>query len=457
MLRRIHDPERGASYIEYAAVIAAVGTVGIADRTAFLINEALHQIGTTIPAEDGHSDPDHDFGPTAEQSPDSGADTEPTGTDGDTGSEAPNGGTGGESGGDGTDNGDDSPLPALPGIDTADLNPLSPTQVDPLGLDGLMPGVPDTGRLQLAYGPGDLLADSRDIADRAKNTALQRGKDAWENTRQLFTTDIGDTIAATAEGLYTDIEKSAEESVQRYGDELRHGSKLKAGAGIAFDAAFYTAFDSPVASSPALNEDRRDEYAHGHWAEALTNTGIDTALMLIPGPRSKSPGYAAAPTPPPPNPIPAPSTWPTAPRPPPAEATDAKTTTTAAARATKTRTTTTATTATETAPAPVTASCPAPRCSWPMAPPRPSRTAPPARRCGPSTRPPARRGPARSPTPSPAQARRPWSTSPSPTPTAPATSIPSGHPNRPSGSTPPTCNRAPGCAPPPAPGSRPRQ
>ncbi|MFC3998398.1 polymorphic toxin-type HINT domain-containing protein [Nocardiopsis sediminis] len=255
MLRRIHDPERGAGFVEYGAVIllvaaiaAVVLTAGIPGRVNGLIEGALDSVSA----------------------------------EGDDGVEAA--GEGDEEAAEGVqDTGPD------PGSEDTGFTPAfnngDGLGVTPAGFTSALPGgsMPD---LDFTQGLRDLADEAAGIGSRAGDVVVQRGEDAVNGAVDLFTTPVNETAANMVNGIAADIQEDVAQSWATHGEAWNNGDWLGAGAGLAWDAATYAYLDAPGAQSlPALlaNDDRREQYADGQWTEAITESFLDVGLSAMPG------------------------------------------------------------------------------------------------------------------------------------------------------------------------------
>ncbi|GAA3730846.1 Flp pilus assembly pilin Flp [Spinactinospora alkalitolerans] len=277
MLRRIHDPERGASFVEYTAVVLLVAGIasvllgsGLPQMIRSGIESAVASVfaadGTGIETADGSGTPDGGGG---------GGSADPDGSSG-SGSSSPPGGDapGGQAPGgedsssqgnqEGQEGGEDSE--GSPGVEPADHDAPSESPADPGPQE-------EEGFLDHA---GDILGEGiwggvkRDVADTV-DTAL----------------NPIDTVTGAAAGTYDLIKTSAEEDGLAFAQRWHEGDRVGALGGLALDTGEFALWDSPFSlgnnTRMIADEDVVDYARDGEWDAAIARGGYNLGTMFAPG------------------------------------------------------------------------------------------------------------------------------------------------------------------------------
>lgn len=333
MLRRIHDPDHGASYLEYAAVIMLVAaiaggvlTAGIPGRVSTMITDALDAIANggqtqsqaTGPAESGSDDEPPETGTEGQENEDKESEAD----------KAPK---------------DDAPAPkdepfwSMPDVDLASLAPDPPDLTAPLGLgdpsgltSSLLPGggqLKTVGLQELNKKlDHDLYLEVPDLklSDMHPNLMpLPDGaaRDGWlgdqirsfdQTTGDFFNetvTGLGNTFlhpqeAALKQGKeLRDAGGSYLEHAQEYGTRLAEARNaddpIKAHLDVLRDAGEYYYIDAPWSPGKlVVNDSARESFskgdAGGGISEGTTSVGslfppIKAVRLLGDGPERPSP------------------------------------------------------------------------------------------------------------------------------------------------------------------------
>ncbi|MFC3994827.1 polymorphic toxin-type HINT domain-containing protein [Nocardiopsis sediminis] len=282
MLRRIHDPERGANFVEYGAVILLVAAItttvigsGITGRVTGMIEGAIDSVG----AEGDGSAPQADG-----EAPVGSGDEDSTDT---------------ESAND--DEGGDGPLDFMPAFD-ADLGPGSGGEGSfvPLGLDNLLAG-PGAGGLTHAYSTGSFRDDVAGLVDdalesqaRATREGLQmaeetiRGpvelaQDAWNDpigTAQRGLQGIGDSAVAK----WDRAREAVDESVNIAWQGFRDGDYLGGAFGGALRAGQWFAGERGRA---LIGGESVEHFENGEFVEGAVRGAGEVGSLFVGGPAGR--------------------------------------------------------------------------------------------------------------------------------------------------------------------------
>ncbi|PSK99454.1 ADP-ribosyltransferase exoenzyme [Murinocardiopsis flavida] len=327
MLRRIHDPERGASLIEYAATIVLAAAIlaglinsGITTSITGGVTGALEKLtvpdeGDPVGQQPGATRDDPGLGP---QPPGTGADPQPQGGKPSKGDPQPGGAAaskdagkgGGGSGGalrglnmtsigvggpfnpgvnileglggknwfDDLSNHDvwldpDKHLPEVYGTDMFPGNLALRLGLQQAGLSG-----DDFGWFGEQYTQSNkMLGDLwKDMLAGSVNTALhpqQMAQAAWDSSKKA--------VRAHADGLTEIVAKNLKES---------NGSLFKAGLGTINDSISYSVWDGPLSPSRLLvNQAARNDCAKGDYGKCISRVGMSVLEMM---PIAKGPSIA---------------------------------------------------------------------------------------------------------------------------------------------------------------------
>ncbi|MFC4561964.1 polymorphic toxin-type HINT domain-containing protein [Nocardiopsis mangrovi] len=288
MLRRIHDPERGANFVEYAAVILLVAVItstvigsGITGRVTGMIESAVDSVG----AEGDGSGPQADGEePTDTGSDDEGPDAEPA------------------------DDGGDGPLDFMPAFD-ADLDPGNGAggSFMPLGLDSLLPG-PGSGGLVHTYSTGSFREDIAGLVDDAVQSQARATREGMEMAEE--------TISGSIE-LYEDLREDAPGTIRRglangavavgemhdeYASTMRDSFGLiRQGfndgdylGGLWDGASHMGLWNLTQATQFAISEEGFEHFANGDFEEGLIRSSANIGSWFVGGPALK--GLSKLPT-----------------------------------------------------------------------------------------------------------------------------------------------------------------
>ncbi|GAA1089348.1 polymorphic toxin-type HINT domain-containing protein [Nocardiopsis composta] len=294
MLRRIHDPERGASLTEYAAVvvlvasvIAAVMGIGIPDRVSTMLD---HAFGTL-------DDP-------GAVSADGSSDTSNGGSDpaGDR--------TADEDSSAGGWNADDIPTPSSGGeASGAQPLPSLPTAAQPLGLGdpaGLTSGLHPGGAKVQQVGAQEWVDQGREQAWGFGQEMWDIGVQAWEGTKQAVEDPVG-TAKETAKGVRDSLKDAATDTLdlldgiaQDTLDAWNNDGFWAAATTFTLGHVDYWLLSAPFSPGGVLVPDEAREYwSEGEYGRAAAQVAANV-VTYIPGlwggkitrflPDSKGPG-----------------------------------------------------------------------------------------------------------------------------------------------------------------------
>ncbi|MFC3996543.1 polymorphic toxin-type HINT domain-containing protein [Nocardiopsis sediminis] len=329
MMRRIHDPERGANFVEYAAIILLVAAIastvlasGITDRPGRMIADALDSIGSDSPGEAG--DPAQPL-----QGSDGGG-TEPPALDTDApqGGEQPGDTPASDSGegpgeGDGPDDGRGEVVPPGLGFRIPGLGPAAPGTDRPLGLGDLggitssvLPGgglLEPVGLRGLDDLPGhDFWADLPDLGYRqiapfsgigilGNLAEAAGGEDGPLGEILGFDDETGEILTGTLEGLANTVlhpvetGKSAWESltgtigeIEDDSEERQDDFERRWDQGRYFDAIRGHVWDTFWEASPSpgrllVPEEAREHFRNGEYGRGAAQVAAAIGELLPQG------------------------------------------------------------------------------------------------------------------------------------------------------------------------------
>ncbi|MDA2808963.1 polymorphic toxin-type HINT domain-containing protein [Nocardiopsis suaedae] len=262
MLTRIHDPERGASYVEYAAVTVLIGAI-----IAVLLNAAF----TERMAE------------TIQENIAAAITGEPTGGDGPSSGDGPgadgedNGMPGGDSGSGGE--------PFVPADWQFSAGPPEDAMVSPLGLGnpgGITTGFHPGGYRVEEVGFGEWASETADQAQGFGEELKSIGEDTVEDAKQSFLHPI-ETAKQTAEQTqewaldeWDQLKSSAAESRERFDETWKNEGPLAAAWGLYWDNARYLNMESPVGIGDLFFPDAvRDPWNEGEYGRSAAQFAVN--------------------------------------------------------------------------------------------------------------------------------------------------------------------------------------
>ncbi|WP_017594075.1 deaminase domain-containing protein [Nocardiopsis potens] len=282
MLRRIHDPERGASLTEYAAVvvlvasvIAAVMGIGIPDRVNTMLDHAFGTLDDPgAVSADGSSDASNGGSdPSGGQTGDEDSSGDGWNTD-DISAAAPSDGGGpGEASG-------AQPIPSLP------------TEARPLGLGdpaGFTSGLHPGGAKVEQVGAEEWVDEGREQAQGFGQEMWDIGVQAWEGTKQAALHPV-ETAKETAKGVkdfvqgtVDDVKSAAQDAGDDFWRTWETEGPVAAAFGYAKDWAVYMNWESPVGFGGLFVPDEAREYwSEGEYGRAAAQVAAN-AVTYLPG------------------------------------------------------------------------------------------------------------------------------------------------------------------------------
>jgi Flp pilus assembly pilin Flp len=267
VLRSIHDPERGAGYVEYAAVILLVAAIaatvigsGITGRIQQMITGAVDSVGQT--QADDRDGPDNS-------------------------AEAP-------------DDAADSPsAPDAPGITPAFSQDTRPSFA-PMGLGSLLPGV-DGSSVTYAYSTGDLREDVTGLFDdalasqhRAFGEGLEIGHETITGPINLAQDLIDDPLGTVQRGVdgaadrFTGMGTAAWSTFQESTDLAFQGYQDGRLLGGIFDSGLHLGgWGLRQGLELGLGDEAVEHFANGDIEQGAARTGVTVASWLIAGPAGR--------------------------------------------------------------------------------------------------------------------------------------------------------------------------
>ncbi|WP_067964114.1 polymorphic toxin-type HINT domain-containing protein [Nocardiopsis trehalosi] len=266
MLRSIHDPDRGAGYVEYGAVILLVAAIaatvigsGITGRIQQMITGAVDSVGQ--PQADDRDRPDS--------------------------TEAPD------------DPADPPSAPDAPGITPAFSQDTRPSFA-PLGLGSLLPGV-DGSRLTYAYSTGDLREDVTGLFDdalasqhRAFGEGLEIGHETITGPINLAEDLIDDPLGTVQRGVdgaaerFTGMGTAAWSTFQESTDLAFQGYQDGQLLGGIFDSGLHLGgWGLRQGLELGLGDEAVEHFANGEIEQGAARTGVTVASWLIAGPAGR--------------------------------------------------------------------------------------------------------------------------------------------------------------------------
>lgn len=264
MLTRIHDPERGASFVEYAAVITLVVAI-----LTVLVNAAVSERIATM-LQDG-------IGAVASGAhPDGSGDS--SSSDGSENGRRDDGPQGGN---------DDGSAVGAPADWQFSAGPPEDGVASPLGLG-------DPGGITTGFHPGGYRVEEVGFGEWASETADQTrgfgdelwsiGEDTWEDAKDAVTHPIETAKQGVketkdwAQREYEEFKSSAKEAGARFWDNWNNKGPISAGWGLAKDWAYYLNMESPIGVRDIFfPESVRDPWNEGEYGRSVAQFGVNAA------------------------------------------------------------------------------------------------------------------------------------------------------------------------------------
>jgi Flp pilus assembly pilin Flp len=288
VLRSIHDPERGAGYVEYGAVILLVAAIaatvigsGITGRVQQMITGAVDSVGQPQAGADA---------------PERGGDADgPDGSDGQDASDVPGPqGAAPQAPGDAVD-----PAPQDTGTDTtpAFVQATTPSFA-PLGLDNLLPGV-DAPSLSITPTGGwrSGLENFADAAAASQERVTDEGMEMLQETLQgpvNLAEDLWqDPTGTVRNGLQGAANAVGTEIGDYFGAGMR-GAEQAAGGFLDGDPMAvvegltrFPLYNLTSFSSALISEEAMEHFAAGEIEEGLVRSGVTLGSLFIGGPAGR--------------------------------------------------------------------------------------------------------------------------------------------------------------------------